>query len=274
MAFPHPLRTGLRRAGLALLVGAGLIALCGCLPRRPITTPMQSVLDSVDPLKRSDTLLVLLPGAFDTPEDFVHEGFIKAVRQRHIAADVQLLDAHTEYYTERIIIQRLLGDVVGPARDKGYKTIWLAGISLGGYGSLAFAREHGEMIDGVFVMAAFLGRRDIPAAIAKAGGLAAWDPDTATQDEQDRELWRWLKGYVAAPSGGPARPPLYVGYGTSDRFAASNQVLAKVLPPERVLTTEGGHEWAPWLALWSDFLDRAPLPHLGGAPDSAAAKAN
>ena len=37
-----------RRIALSLLAAAGLIALAGCVPRRPITTPMQSVLDLVE----------------------------------------------------------------------------------------------------------------------------------------------------------------------------------------------------------------------------------
>lgn len=239
--------------------------LSGCLPHRPITTPMQSILDAVDPEQRADTLLVLLPGAFDQPNDFVHEGFVKAVRERRIAADVLLLDAHTEYYLQHIVLQRLLDEVVRPARADGYRTIWLAGISLGGYGSLLFAKEHGNFVDGIFVMAAFLGRRDIPAQIAAAGGLAQWRPGAATPDDPDRDLWLWLQGYAGAPSGGAGRPPLYLGYGRTDRFAPSNALLARLLPSERVLLTEGGHEWAAWRRLWSRFLDEAPLPRIGSA---------
>ena len=194
-----------RRCASALLLGAALALLPGCLPHRPLTTPMQSVLDAVDPHQRCDTLLVLLPGAFDQPHDFVHAGFLKAVRERRIAADVLLLDAHTEYYMQHVVLDRLLNEVVRPARADGYRSIWFSGISLGGYGSLLFAKEHGDQLDGVFVMAAFLGRRDIPAQIARSGGLAHWQPDSATPDDPDRDLWLWLKGYARAPGGGPAR---------------------------------------------------------------------
>jgi hypothetical protein len=55
-------------------------------------------------------------------------------------------------------------------------------------------------------------------------------------------------------------PPLYIGYGTEDRFAASNRILAGVLPPHHVMTTEGGHEWLPWRRLWTAFLDRQAWP--------------
>ncbi len=247
------------------LAGTLLLALCataltGCLPQRAITSPMERIFDAADPARRSDTLLVLLPGAFDLPKDFVREGFVTAVRERRIDADMLMVDAHTEYYMQRIVLERLQDEVARPARAQGYRRIWFAGISLGGYGSLLFAKEHGELIDGVFAMAAFLGRRDIPAAVAAAGGLGNWQITAATPDDPDRYLWQWLKGYVELPSGGPDRPPLYLGYGTSDRFASSNELVARVLPAERVFTTNGGHDWGPWRRLWNAFLDRAPLP--------------
>ncbi len=259
----HPLLAALtRRLAMALLLALGAASLSGCLPRRAITTPMERIADPVRADQRSDTLLVLLPGAFDVPNDFVREGFVDAVRARRIDADVLMMDAHTEYYMQRIVLDRLLDEVVRPARGQGYRTIWFAGISLGGYGSLLFAKEHGELIDGVFVMAAFLGRRDIPAAVAAAGGLGNWQPSATTPDDPDRYLWQWLTGYAQTPTGAFGRPPLYVGYGRSDRFAGSNELLARELPESRVFTTEGGHDWGPWRRLWDAFLDRAPLPRL------------
>jgi len=54
-----------------------------------------------------------------------------------------------------------------------------------------------------------------------------------------------------------------MGYGEDDRFVMSNRLVAAVLPPAQVFTTEGGHQWAPWRRLWARFLDRAPW---AGAP--------
>ncbi len=242
-----------RRRTLGLLAGA--LALPGCA-QRPLKDPMDSLFDPADSARRADTLLVLLPGAYDTPQDFVQQGFVQAVRARRLPVDLRLPDAHTGYYTGRQIRERLLNEVVRPARAEGYARVWLAGISLGGYGALLFAREHGELVDGVFAMAAFLGRRDLPAAIARAGGLAAWDGELADTDPEDLALWRWLRGYAGPPA--PTHPPLWLGYGEQDRFVMSNRLVADVLPPARVLTTEGGHDWAPWQRLWGRFLDAQP----------------
>lgn len=221
---------------------------------------MRSQLDRADPARHADTLIVLLPGAYDTPEDFIKQGFVRALRERHLPVDLLLADAHTGYYTAQQIVERLQSEIVAPARAQGYTRIWLAGISLGGYGSLLLAHAHAEMIDGLFIMAPFLGRRDLPAAIKQAGGLAAWDGQLPDADAHDLELWRWLRGYVGTSQ---TRPPLYLGYGDTDRFALSHRLLAAVLPPERVFVTPGGHEWAPWLRLWQRFLDLYPWESPG-----------
>lgn len=244
-----------RRAALGLIA-----ALPACAPwPRTLKDRMDRELHPADPARRADTLLVLLPGAYDTPADFVREGFVQAVRERHLPVDVLLLDAHVGYYTAQQIVERLHDEVVAPARAQGYARIWLVGISMGGYGALLFARAYGGLIDGVFTLAAFLGRRDLPAHVAASGGLAAWDGELPGADVHDLALWRWLQGYGNDPHGrAPGRPPLWMGWGEDDRFVMSNRLVGTLLPPDRVLTTEGGHQWAPWQRLWARYLDEAP----------------
>ena len=247
-----------RRAVLAGLGGA-LLSACTGLPliTPPAKVPMDSVLDLAGPPARAATLLVLLPGAYDGPGDFLREGFVQAVRARGLAVDVQLADAHAGYYTSQQIVQRVHDDIVQPARARGYARIWLCGISLGGYGSLLYAARHGASIDGLFVMAAFLGRRDLPAHIAQAGGLAAWDGQMAGADAHDLALWRWLRGY-ADRAVARQRPPLLMGWGEDDRFVMSNRLVGATLPPGRVFTTGGGHDWPAWQRLWAAYLDQRP----------------
>ena len=55
-------------------------------------------------------------------------------------------------------------------------------------------------------------------------------------------------------------PPLYLGFGLSDRFASNHQLLADALPAGHVFTTEGGHDWPQWSQLWRKMLDVLPLP--------------
>ena len=75
----------------------------------------------------------------------------------------------------------------------------------------------------------------------------------------DRKLWPWLQQY-ASPQRAQHLPPLYLGFGLSDRFASNHQLLADALPPGHVFTTEGGHDWPQWSSLWRKMLDVLPLP--------------
>jgi hypothetical protein len=229
----------------------------GCAPLRSTKGPMNSVYDTLECSARPSTLMVFLPGAYDTPQDFIDQGFVSAVRQQKIHADIQLVDAHTGYYTSQQILQRLENEVVGPARAKGYTRIWFVGISLGGYGTLLHAMNHSQTVEGFFIMAPYMGARDLPAQIQKQGGLKNWSSDV--NGNVDVDLWRWLQGYG---TGKPALPKAYLGYGASDRFAQPNGVLANVLPPGQSFVIPGGHDWPVWQKLFDSFLKVAPLSRL------------
>ncbi len=210
---------------------------------------------------RSETLLVFLPGAFLKPEEFEREGFINAVRERDLAADALLVDADVSYYYDQTFIERLHHDILAPQRALGYRSIWLVGISIGGFGALIHELANPGAVDGIVALAPYLGRRPLGAEIHKAGGLRTWKaPEGPPPDQEvDRKLWPWLQQYAAAT---PAKglPPLYLGFGLSDRFASNHRLLADALPEGRVFTTEGGHDWPQWSQLWRKVLDVLPLP--------------
>jgi pimeloyl-ACP methyl ester carboxylesterase len=243
------------------------ILLSACVPLRSIEGPMNLVDDVLQCDVRPTTLIVLLPGAYDTPQDFKDQGFVEAVRARKIDADIQLVDAHINYYNNQQIVQRLQDEVVGPAKAKGYKSIWFAGISLGGYGTLLYSMNYPNQIEGFFIMAPFMGPRDIPAEIQKQGGLKNWTSEV--QGNMDIDMWRWLKGYATQGSG---LPNAYLGYGASDRFEKPNGLLAEVLPRERSFVIPGGHDWATWKQLWASFLDTTALPRMDARKSSCKAQ--
>ena len=222
---------------------------------------MDTHLQAASEGSRADTLLVFLPGAFLRPDEFERQGFVGAVRERHLAADVMLVDANVSYYYDQTFIERLHAGVIEPQRAKGYASIWLVGISIGGFGALIHELARPGRVDGIVALAPYLGRRPLGAEIFNAGGLRTWKaPDGPPPDnEADRRLWPWLKQY-ADPKVSHRLPPLYLGYGLGDRFAANHRLLADVLPAERVFTTEGGHDWPQWSGLWRQMLDVLPLP--------------
>jgi pimeloyl-ACP methyl ester carboxylesterase len=233
------------------------VGLSGCALFRSTKGPMDSVYDTLACQIRPDTLIVLLPGAYDKPQDFLDQGFVAAIREQKIAADVQLVDAHIGYYNQQQILQRLQSEVVEPARKKGYRRLWFVGISLGGYGTLLYSMKNPNEIDGFFVIAPYMGQRDLPALIERQGGLKTWLADN--ESHVDADLWRWLRQYGL---NGSERPAAYLGYGAQDRFAQPNGVMVQVLPLDHRFVIAGGHDWVTWKQLWALFLAKAPFPRL------------
>jgi len=242
-------------------LGAGLLLLSGCSFLRPATVPLATDREPASCSAKADTLLVFLPGAYSRIDEFVREGFVQEVRQRRIAADIVMADAHMAYYNNRTVIDRLEADVLVPARAAGYRAIWLVGISVGGFGALIHEEQMPGGVTGIVALAPYLGEPPLTQAIARAGGLAAWEAPTGDlpSEQMETRLWRWLQALAKSPTASGA-PALYLGYGTEDRFAASHRLLAAALPPQRVFTTPGGHDWAPWRQLWQQALAVLPLP--------------
>jgi pimeloyl-ACP methyl ester carboxylesterase len=248
-----------RRAWLGAAATVGLAgALGGCtLLGRPSPIRMDLLHDDgACATTRAPLLLVLLPGANMTPEEMQREGMVQAVRQRHLAADVVIAHAHLGYVYDRSVMRRLHDDVVGPARAQGYERIWMAGISLGGFLAMGYALRHPGQIEGLVTLAPYLGRRQILQDIQAAGGPLAWRQTAQPREADDAEhaLWMWLS---ATPS---SAPPVYLGYGSEDRFAPAQRLMAGLLPPGQVEHAPGGHDWPPWRTLWDRWLDRGLLP--------------
>jgi hypothetical protein len=62
-------------------------------------------------------------------------------------------------------------------------------------------------------------------------------------------------------------PALYLGYAGQDRFAPAHRLLAAALPPARVASVPGEHDWPSWIALWQALLARAPFGRPAGPAD-------
>lgn len=252
------------RRGLPALLFATLLA-GGCANIGDASKPLPQRTLAVTCSRPVDTLIVLLPGAYDHAEQFVPEGFVAAIRDRGIAADVALVDASVAYYRERNIVARLDAEVVVPAVARGLRHVWFAGISIGGLGSLIYANEHRGAVDGLLLVAPYLGESPIVAEVEAAGGIARWMPGLSTTDSDGdgRRIWRWLKTLTSTSRDGPL-PSAYLGYGVDDRFASAHRLFAAALPTGHVFTAPGTHDWPPWLAVWKAMLDAAPLPRDAG----------
>jgi pimeloyl-ACP methyl ester carboxylesterase len=254
------------RMALALL----LPILGGCSLFYPTSVPIASHARPAGD-ERAPCLLVMLPGRGDEPADLEQAGLVELVRRHAAAVDVVLVDAHFGYYYERSLIERLDEDVIGPARAQGYQRIWLLGISMGGLGALLYASERGEWIDGLILLAPFLGDDELIDEIDTAGGLAAWRPPAAIAPEDyQRALWSWLLDHTREPQ---RRPAIYIGWGVDDPFARANGLLAAALPAGQHRSTAGGHQWAPWRALLEAFLRQGLLAPVKTSPTPRSAAA-
>ena len=192
--------------------------------------------------------MVWLPGAYHGAQDFLAAGFSDAVRKRRISLDLDFVDLELAHVGDRSALQRLRSDIVLPARAAGV-SIWMGGISLGGLLALNYAASFPDELDGLCLLAPYLGNRMLTAEIAAARGLAAWRPGELAETDEERRIWRYIKSRRADSR------PLYLGFGDADRFAAAHAMLAATLPADSVDVIAGGHEWSTWVRLWENFLD-------------------
>lgn len=206
-------------------------------------------------------LLVMLPGAGSHANEFVEHGMAEAVHARGLAVDVCVAQPDLGLYLDGDVAAALHRDVIEPARAEGYARVWLLGISLGCMGALLYAAAYAGDVEGIVLLAPFLGTKGTVAELGRAGGLRAWAPAQSAATAQEQRMLIWLRDFLIQEAASPA---LYLGYGREDRFAPGHRLLADALPAARVISTEGGHEWDTWRRLWRLLLNTLPLDAARG----------
>jgi len=191
-------------------------------------------------------LLVMLPGAGMQASEFESRLMVAAVREQSFPIDVIAAGPDMSLYLDGDIAAAIHRIIIEPALARGYRRIWLLGISLGGMGALLYASHHADDLEGLMLLAPFLGTQGTIAEIQASGGLASWQAASSSATTGERRLLLWLQDYLERPL---TRPAIYLGYGKTDRFAAGHRFLADALPPIQVVTHPGGHDWDSWLPL-------------------------
>jgi len=256
------LRDRSRRSTWLVLVAWASLAVSACAPTTVPIGQAEYPRAPTSATTRPRTLLVLLPGKGDDAMDFEAHGFIDAVRRSDFDVDVIAVDAHFGYYRNRTLPQRVHEDVLQPNRER-YDQIWVLGISMGGIGALLTAQRHPGDVDGIILIAPYLGRRATLKAIDDAGGLAQWEPPA--DPAWDEAVWSWIKR---------EQPTIYLAYGTDDFGMAAHRLLAKGLPPQRVFKQPGRHTWSTWRPLFERVLAAEPRLDRERSPDLAQASSS
>jgi pimeloyl-ACP methyl ester carboxylesterase len=232
-----------------------LIGVLGACAIAPVADPIPTAIHPKSEQQRARALVIMLPGIGDRVGVYDDRGFVAAMQESGMDVDILEVDAHFAYYKSRTLMERMEHDVLAPNRDQ-YEAIWIVGLSLGGLGALLTAATYPEDIDGLVLIAPYIGQRDTLKQISDAGGLAQWQPP-AEKGDWDLEIWRMLKQICEA--GDEAKPEIWLLYGVDDFGVPAHRLLAAELPPERVQTTWGGHAWGPWSRLWATLMIEQPF---------------
>jgi pimeloyl-ACP methyl ester carboxylesterase len=228
---------------LFFLTLAWLSAACSYL--RSAQTPMPVLRFTNLGARSARGVLVLLPGFGDRPETFQQRGFVAALRRHAPAYDVIAADAHFGYYRKRVLLPRLDADVVQPLRAQGYREIWLVGTSMGGFGSVAYARTHPQGITGLLLFAPYMGARRVLDEVKRAG-LCSYRPKLSAKVEDGDSFARANFDYLRRSTCEGGTLPVWLAVGEDDGLVGANRVLGAVLPADRFLVLPGGHGWKVW----------------------------
>lgn len=236
-----------------LVLSFGMLA--GCFPKGDPSKPVPTTFVAAP--QKAQRLVVVLPGRGDSVDALARSGIAKAVQSAWPDADVVLTGLSLGYYMQGQAERRLHDEVITPARTREYREIWLVGASMGGMGALMYDRAHPGDVDGIVLLAPYLGEKPLLQEIATAGGIAAWAPGPVPAaldaDNFQHELWRHLKTWSRDPR---KADNVWLAYGDRDRLRDAMPLLTPVLRPEQVLVREGGHAWSVWSPATRDILTR------------------
>lgn len=231
------------------------LLLNACAINSDVNDPVDLVWDKSD--VKTDSLIIFLPGLFQAAELFKKERFFLLARQAGIKADMVAASIHLDHLLEGKVIERLEKDIFNYAKEKKYKNIWMAGVSLGGLNSLLFYKKYSKQICGVVVLAPYLAGKSLAEEITNAGGIRKWfsGPEKEKSSgereilEQHR-LWMWIKNQNRENKLGN----IYLGIGKKDIYFEANNILADILRKENVTIVEGKHDLDTAREIWKKQL--------------------
>ncbi len=248
-----------------ILICLAALGLGGCLAIGDSALPIASQ-TVVAPLASAQrTLVIMLPGFGDDAQDMKGRGVARAIQDAWPEADVLLASATYAYYRDGQLVPRLHDEVVAPALRAGYRSVWLAGASMGGMGVLLYEREHPGTLTGVVLFAPFLGSYGLLKEIRATGGPRDWDPGPLpaemTRENYQRQVWKMVKGWAQRPD---LARRVWLVCGTDDPLMSDARLLAAELPENRFVEIPGGHTWSALLSGGRTVFSRIRRESLAG----------
>lgn len=199
-------------------------------------------------------VVLVLPGIGDNLDSLQAGGVGDAIRSAWPDADVVFVEMTIGYYKD----ERAMPDLHALVEQERarHAEIWLVGASLGGMGALLYDTAYPCDVDGIVLLAPYLGDDAMLRRIRDAGGLARWQapvaapPDAANWQEQ---LWRRAKAW--SMEGGD--PRVWLAWGADDKFARNMPLLRPAVPEAHVISGDGVHAWRSWTPLAAQVFARA-----------------
>jgi pimeloyl-ACP methyl ester carboxylesterase len=239
-----------------LTTALSCLLLTACFPKGDASVPIPHVLVPAPVV--ATRLVVVLPGRGDDLAALERTGISQAIQDAWPDADVILAGLNYDYYMQGRAPERLHDEIIVPSRQKAYRQTWLLGASMGGMGTLMYDRAYPGEMDGLILLAPYLGDRALLQEIAAAGGVARWRPGpvpaSVDADNFQQELWRHVQGWSREPA---KAANVWLAYGDRDRLRKAMPLLEPVLPAANISRRSGGHDWKTWSPATRDILVQA-----------------
>lgn len=218
---------------------------CGLYPSRPVATQ-----DFRDATKQKKHLVILISGRGASFDYFERQQWTEVARQYTEDYDFIAPFLHYGYFMSGDMTTPLHEDVILPAKKRGYETISLAGISMGGLGCLFYSQKYPDEIDRIFLFSPFLGKDEVQAQIRADGGLAKWYLRDENAEDWNFFIWQRLQQISSDPAD---KQKLFLGFGDKDRLKG-HDLLASALPSNHVIKLPGNHDDVTFTKLWQAML--------------------
>ncbi|MEO8810850.1 MAG: alpha/beta hydrolase-fold protein [Rhodanobacter sp.] len=266
--FDRPIVMRWQRGWQGVLLTLALCGLGACAPGGDVTRPIPTqFIPAPQPARR---VVVMLPGRGDDLAGLQRQDVARLIQQAWPDADVILTGLTMPWYRAGLATVRLHDEVIAPIEARGQRKVWLAGISLGGFGALLYDRAYPDQVDGMLLLSPYLGEAKIQDEIRAAGGLAAWQPgppQALGPETYQRELWRYLQHWS---SDRERTQTVWLAYGKDERFRDAIELMSPSLPTGHVFMLPGHHDWTLWKPALRKLLQAADNASAEAAPGAIA----